>query len=262
MLSYAREITPNVASISQWAGNGWFYWDARHERDLCYIIPDRSLLPRANVTFMSPNKRRIYSIDGVAPVIDSSAFVHPDAVIIGDVIIGADCYVGPGASLRGDFGRIILERGSNVQDNCILHSLPGLDLVIGPDGHIGHGAVIHGARVGTNAMVGMNSVIMDHAIIGVSSIIAAMSFVKSGAEIPALHMAAGIPARVVRELTDDELAIKIESTRQYQLLTRRCLASHVPVEALTHFDPNQKRVDANISLPLRDIARQKRNKLS
>jgi phenylacetic acid degradation protein len=262
VLSYAREITPNVASISQWAGNGWFYWDARHERDLCYIIPDRSLLPRANVTIMSPNKRRIYSIDGVAPVIDSSAFVHPDAVIIGDVIIGADCYVGPGASLRGDFGRIILERGSNVQDNCILHSLPGLDLVIGPDGHIGHGAVIHGARVGTNAMVGMNSVIMDHAIIGVSSIIAAMSFVKSGAEIPALHMAAGIPARVVRELTDDELAIKIESTRQYQLLTRRCLASHVTVEALTHFDPNQKRVDANISLPLRDIARQKRNKPS
>ena len=262
MLSYARKITPNVASISQWAGNGWFYWDARHERDLCYIIPDRSLLPRANVTFMSPNKRRTYSIDGVAPVIDSSAFVHPDAVIIGDVIIGADCYVGPGASLRGDFGRIILERGSNVQDNCILHTLPGLDLVIGPDGHIGHGAVIHGARVGTNAMVGMNSVIMDHAIIGVSSIIAAMSFVKSGAEIPALHMAAGIPARVVRELTDDELAIKIESTRQYQLLTRRCLASHVPVEALTHFDPNQKRVDANISLPLRDIARQKRNKPS
>jgi phenylacetic acid degradation protein len=262
VLSYAREITPNVASISQWAGNGWFYWDARHERDLCYIIPDRSLLPRANVTFMSPNKRRTYSIDGVAPVIDSSAFVHPDAVIIGDVIIGADCYVGPGASLRGDFGRIILERGSNVQDNCILHSLPGLDLVIGPDGHIGHGAVIHGARVGTNVMVGMNSVIMDHAIIGVSSIIAAMSFVKSGAEIPALHMAAGIPARVVRELTDDELAIKIESTRQYQLLTRRCLASHVPVEALTHFDPNQKRVDANISLPLRDIARQKRNKPS
>jgi phenylacetic acid degradation protein len=208
---------------------------------------------------MSPNKRRTYSIDGVAPVIDSSAFVHPDAVIIGDVIIGADCYVGPGASLRGDFGRIILERGSNVQDNCILHSLPGLDLVIGPDGHIGHGAVIHGAQVGTNAMVGINSVIMDHAIIGASSIIAAMSFVKSGAEIPALHMAAGIPARVVRELTDDELAIKIESTRQYQLLTRRCLASHAPVEALTHFDPNQKRVDANISLPLRDIARQKRN---
>ena len=154
---------------------------------------------------MSPNKRRTYSIDGVAPVIDSSAFVHPDAVIIGDVIIGSDCYVGPGASLRGDFGRIILERGSNVQDNCILHSLPGLDLVIGPDGHIGHGAVIHGARIGTNAMVGINSVIMDHAIIGTSSIIAAMSFVKSGAEIPALHMAAGIPARVVRELTDDEL---------------------------------------------------------
>ena len=211
---------------------------------------------------MCSNKRRTYSIDGVVPVIDSTAFVHPDAVIIGDVVVGAGCYVGPGASLRGDFGRIILEQGSNVQDNCTLHSLPGFDLVIGPDGHIGHGAIIHSARIGMNAMVGMNSVIMDHAIIGASSIVAAMSFVKAGAEIPERHMAAGIPARIVRELTDDELAVKIESTRQYQQLTRRCLASHVPTEALTHFDPNRRRVDADIALPLRDIARQKRSELS
>lgn len=208
---------------------------------------------------MCSNRRRTYSIDGVVPVIDSTAFVHPDAVIIGDVVVGAGCYVGPGASLRGDFGRIILDQGSNVQDNCTLHSLPGFDLVIGPDGHIGHGAIIHSARIGTNAMVGMNSVIMDHAIIGASSIIAAMSFVKAGAEIPERHMAAGVPARIVRELTDDEIAVKIESTRQYQQLTRRCLVSHVPVEALTRFDPNRRRVDADIALPLRDIARQKRS---
>ena len=208
---------------------------------------------------MCSNTRKTYSIDGVVPVIDSTAFVHPTAIIIGDVVVGAGCYVGPGASLRGDFGRIILDQGSNVQDNCTLHSLPGFDLVIGPDGHIGHGAIIHSARIGTNAMVGMNSVIMDHAIIGGSSIIAAMSFVKAGAEIPERHMAAGIPARIVRELTDDELAVKIELTRQYQQLTRRCLVSHVPVEALTYFDPNRRRVDADIALPLRDIAWQKRS---
>lgn len=208
---------------------------------------------------MCSNTRKTYSIDGVVPVIDLTAFVHPTAIIIGDVVVGAGCYVGPGASLRGDFGRIILDQGSNVQDNCTLHSLPGFDLVIGPDGHIGHGAIIHSARIGTNAMVGMNSVIMDHAIIGGSSIIAAMSFVKAGAEIPERHMAAGIPARIVRELTDDELAVKIELTRQYQQLTRRCLVSHVPVEALTYFDPNRRRVDADIALPLRDIAWQKRS---
>jgi phenylacetic acid degradation protein len=207
---------------------------------------------------MGSNGRRTYSIDGVSPVIDPTAFVHPDAVIIGDVVVGANCYVAPGASLRGDFGRIVLERGSNVQDNCTLHSLPGTDLVIGPDGHIGHGAIIHSARVGTNAMVGMNSVIMDHAVIGDSSIVAAMSFVATGVEIPPRRLAAGIPAKVIRELTEEELAIKIEATRQYQQLARRSLATHMVVEALTHFDVERKRVDADISLPLRDIARQKR----
>src|SRR5208283_5433981 len=147
---------------------------------------------------MHARRYKTYAIYGVVPVIDPTAFVHPDAVLIGDVVIGAGCYVGPCASLRGDFGRIILEQGSNVQDNCTLHSLPGFDLVIGSDGYIGHGAIIHSARTGTNALVGMNSVIMDHAIIGASSIIAAMSFVKAGTEIPARHLVAGIPARVVR----------------------------------------------------------------
>src|SRR5450759_832483 len=146
---------------------------------------------------MCPNRRRTYSIDGVVPVIDLTAFVHPDAVIIGDVVVGAGCYVGPGASLRGDFGRIILEQGCNVQDNCTLHSMPGFDLVIGRDGHIGHGAIIHSAHIGVNAMVGMNAVVMDYVTIGESAIVAAMSFVKTGAEIPPKHLAAGVPARIV-----------------------------------------------------------------
>jgi phenylacetic acid degradation protein len=206
---------------------------------------------------MCSERRKIYSIDGVVPVIEPPAFVHPDAVIIGDVIIGAGCYVGPGASLRGDFGRIIIEEGSNVQDNCTLHSLPGSDLVIEPGGHIAHGAIIHSARIGRNAMVGMNSVIMDHAVIGESSLIAAMSFVKAGTEIPARQLVAGIPAKVVRELTEDEIAMKDEGTRQYQQLTRRCLATLVAVEPLTHVSPNRTRVDVGISMPLRDRAKRK-----
>ena len=207
---------------------------------------------------MSSSRRRIYAIDGISPVVDTAAFVHPDAILIGDVVVGPDCYVGPGASLRGDFGRIILEQGCNVQDNCTLHSMPGLELVIGPDGHIGHGAIIHGARIGTNAMVGMNSVIMDHAVIGESAIVAAMTFVATDVEIPPRHLATGIPARVIRELTEEERAIKIEATRKYHELTQRCLASHMPVEPLTHFDAQRRRVDESISLPLRDNARRKR----
>jgi phenylacetic acid degradation protein len=210
---------------------------------------------------MDSKRRRIYSIDGIAPVIDPTAFVHPDAIIIGDVVIGAGCYVAPGASLRGDFSRIVLERGSNVQDNCTLHTLPGTDVVIGPDGHIGHGAIIHSARIGRNAMVGMHSVVMDHAVIGDSSIVAAMSFVATDVEIPPRHLAAGIPARIVRELTDDELAIKIEATQQYHQLTKRSLATHVTAEPLTHFDTGRKRMDEGMSLPLRD-ARRKRRKPS
>jgi phenylacetic acid degradation protein len=143
---------------------------------------------------MGSNGRRTYSIDGVSPVIDPTAFVHPDAVIIGDVVVGANCYVAPGASLRGDFGRIVLERGSNVQDNCTLHSLPGTDLVIGPDGHIGHGAIIHSARVGTNAMVGMNSVIMDHAVVGESSIVA---LIETAAKSSARTLASDPPKRLI-----------------------------------------------------------------
>ena len=196
---------------------------------------------------MRSRRYKTYAIDGVAPVIDPTAFVHSDAVLIGDVVVGAGCYVGPCASLRGDFGRLILEDGCNVQDNCTLHSMPGVDLVIGRDGHIGHGAIIHSAQLGPNVLVGMNAVVMDHARIGESAMIGAMSFVKTGAEVPARHLAAGAPARVLRELSADELAKKIEATKIYQELARRCLASLRPAEPLTHFDADRPRGDADIA---------------
>ena len=116
---------------------------------------------------------RVYAIDGIVPVVDPTAYVHPSAVLIGDVIVGPGCYVGPCASLRGDFGRLILERGANLQDTCVMHGFPGTDTVVEEDGHIGHGAVLHGCRVRKNALVGMNAVIMDNAIIGESAIVAA-----------------------------------------------------------------------------------------
>jgi phenylacetic acid degradation protein len=129
---------------------------------------------------MRMSSPRVYAIDGLVPVIDPSAYVHPSAVLIGDVIVGPGCYVGPCASLRGDFGRLILGRGANVQDTCVMHGFPGTDTVIEEDGHIGHGAVLHGCRIGRNALVGMNAVIMDNAVLGESSIVAACAFVKAG----------------------------------------------------------------------------------
>lgn len=201
---------------------------------------------------MQSIRLRVYSIDGVTPVIHPGAFVYPEAVLIGDVIVEEGCYIGPCASLRGDFGRIIVRQGSNVQDNCTLHSLPGFDSIIGSHGHIGHGAIVHSAQLASNVMIGMNSVVMDHARIGESAMIGAMSFVKAGAEIPAGHLAAGVPARVMRELSDNERVTKIEATRKYQELARRSLSSLRPAEALAYFDPSRPRVDADISLPLRN----------
>lgn len=208
---------------------------------------------------MRNRRYKTYSIEGVAPVIDPAAFVHPDAVLIGDVIVSARCYVGPCASLRGDFGRLILEEGSNVQDNCTLHSTPGFDLVIGRDGHIGHGAIIHSARIGANAMVGMNAVIMDYATVGESAIVAAMSFVKKGDKVPPKHLVAGVPARILRKLTDDELAMKIEGTHYYHQLTRRSLITLQEVEPLTKLDPKRRRLKVDRPLPVHQRIMQERD---
>lgn len=185
---------------------------------------------------------KVYAIGGVTPVIDPTAYVHPTAVLIGDVIIGPRCYVGPGACLRGDFGRLIMEEGSNLQDTCVVHGFPGSDTVIEVDGHIGHGAVIHGARVGRNALVGMNAVVMDGAVVGESSIIAAMSFVKTGMQIPPRSLVMGMPAKVARTLSDEEIKWKSRGTREYQELAIRCLQGMQEVEPLTAVEPDRKRL--------------------
>lgn len=193
---------------------------------------------------------RVYAIDGIVPVVDPTAYVHPSAVLIGDVIIGPGCYVGPCACLRGDFGRLILERGANLQDTCVMHGFPGTDTVVEEDGHIGHGAVLHGCRVRKNALVGMNAVIMDNAIIGESSIVAASAFVKAGVEIPARSLAAGMPAKVIRELSDEEIAWKVEGTHTYQDLTRRSLATMVECDPLTAIEPDRPRIHMPDVIPL------------
>jgi phenylacetic acid degradation protein len=201
---------------------------------------------------------QVYAIDGFVPVIDPSAFVHPAAILTGDVIVGPGCYVGPGASLRGDFGRLVLEAGCNVQDNCTMHGFPISDTVIEAGGHIGHGAVIHGARIGRNALVGMNAVVNDGAIIGESAFVAAMAFVRAGFEVPPKSLAAGIPAKVLRKLTEQELAWKIEATKEYHELTRRCLASLVPAEPLAAPEPGRGRIAVGTTLPLH-LEKQKRD---
>ena len=184
----------------------------------------------------------VYEIDGVTPVVHPTAFVDPSAVLIGDVIIGPGVYVGPGASLRGDFGRIVLEEGSNVQDNCVLHTLPKDDTVIETNGHIGHGAILHGCRVKTNAMVGMGSVVMDGAVIGESAIVAALAFVKARMVVPPRTLVAGIPAKVIRTLSDVEVEWKSEGTKVYQQLVGRCHRSFKAVRPLTDVEPDRKRV--------------------
>jgi len=196
---------------------------------------------------------RVYSIDGIVPVVDPTAFVHPTAILIGDVIVGPGCYVGPAASLRGDFGRLILERGANLQDTCVMPGFPGTDTVVEEDGHIGHGAVLHGCRIGRNALVGMNAVIMDNATIGESAIVAACAFVKAGAEMPARHLVAGMPAKVIRPLSDEEIAWKVDGTRTYQDLARRSLATMYETAPLTAVEPGRKRIEMPEVVPLVEL---------
>jgi phenylacetic acid degradation protein len=192
----------------------------------------------------------VYALDGVVPVVDPAAFVHPSAVLIGDVIVGPGCYIGPAACLRGDFGHIEVRAGANIQDTCVLHGYPGLGTVVEEDGHIGHGAVLHGCRVERNGLVGMNAVVNDNAVVGDSAIVAAMAFVKAGMVIPPRTIAAGVPAKVLRALTDTELAWKAEGTRHYQDLARRSLATMRAVAPLPAPEPGRKRLDLPEMLPL------------
>jgi phenylacetic acid degradation protein len=195
----------------------------------------------------------VYSIDGVTPVVDPAAFVHPTAVLIGDVIVGAGCYIGPAACLRGDFGHIEVHAGANIQDACVLHGFPGVGTIVEQDGHIGHGAVLHGCVVRRNALIGMNAVINDNAEIGESAIVAAMAFVKAKMIVPPRTLVAGIPARIVRELSEMELKWKIEGTLSYQELTRRSLRTMRATAPLPAPEPDRKRIDLPEMLPLSDV---------
>ena len=192
---------------------------------------------------------KIYEINGIVPVIDPSSFVHPDAILIGDAIVGPNCYVGPGAVMRGDFGRLILETGVNIQDNCILHGFPGTDTVVEEDGHIGHGAILHGCRIGPNALVGMNSVINDDAVIGAECIVAAMAFVRAGEEFAPRSLIAGIPAKILRQVSDDEIEWKSSGTRDYQTLTKRSLETLKSATALSAPEADRSRMPVASSQP-------------
>jgi phenylacetic acid degradation protein len=198
------------------------------------------------------NLSQVFAIEGLVPVIDPSAYVHPTAVLIGDVIIGPDCYVGPAACMRGDFGRLILEQGANLQDTCVMHGFPGTDTRVSAYGHIGHGAVLHGCQVGRNAMVGMNAVVMDNAQIGEESIVAALALVKAEMIIPARSLVAGIPGKVVRVLTADEIRWKTEGTEIYQALAVRSRLSLRKATPLTEVEPDRKRISAAAVKPLNE----------
>lgn len=199
------------------------------------------------------NMANIYEFDGVIPVIDSTAFVHPEAVVIGDVVIGPGCYIAPFASLRGDFGRIILQEGVNIQDSCTLHAFPGEATLVETDGHIGHGAILHGCVVKRNALIGMNAAVIDGAIVHDSAFVSACAFVKAGFEVPPRQLAAGNPAVVVRELSEKELLWKKEGTRFYQRLAQRSIHTLKPVQPMTQIEKKRKVVswEEDAATPLR-----------
>ena len=174
----------------------------------------------------------IYAFDDFIPVVHESAFVHPQAAVTGNVIIGRDVYIGPGAAIRGDWGGIVIEDGCNVQENCTVHMFPGVTVVLEAGAHIGHGAVVHGARIGANALIGMNAVVMDNAVIGAGSIVGALTFVPTGMQVPERSVVVGNPARVVKAVSDEMLAWKAEGTALYQQLPDALRASWRAVEPL------------------------------
>ena len=183
----------------------------------------------------------VYSFEGRVPVVDPSSYLHPTAVLIGDVIIGPGCYIGPSASLRGDFGRIVVVGDASIQDNCTLHTSAGSDCVVGRGATIGHGAVLHGCSIGENALVGMNAVVLDDAEIGPESLVGALSLVKSDMAAPARSLVAGNPAKVVRSFTADQVGWRNDGEGEYQRLAKRALAALVECEPLAAPEPGRQR---------------------
>lgn len=174
----------------------------------------------------------IYAFKGFIPVIHESSFIHPQASVMGNVIIGKNVYVGPGAAIRGDWGEIIIEDGCNVQENCTLHMFPGKTMVLKSGAHIGHGAIIHGANIGANCLIGMNAVLMDDVNVGDECIIGALAFVKAGMQIPNRKMVVGNPAEIIKDVSDEMIAWKTKGTQLYQQLPQECYETLQVVEPL------------------------------
>ena len=167
----------------------------------------------------------VFAFDEFIPVIHETAFIHPNATVTGNVIIGRDVYVGPGAAIRGDWGGVVIEDGCNVQENCTIHMFPGVTVVLEQAAHIGHGAIVHGARIGANALIGMNAVVMDNANVGAGCIVGALCFVPAEMQIPARKVVVGNPAKIVKDVSDEMLAWKSEGTALYQALPGRLHAT-------------------------------------
>lgn len=186
----------------------------------------------------------VYSFKGFIPVVHPSAFIHPQAAVTGNVIIGKDVYIGPGAAIRGDWGGIVIEDGCNVQENCTIHMFPGVTVRLMESAHIGHGAIIHGATIGRNVLVGMNCVIMDDAEIGDGSIIGALSFINANTKIPPRSLVVGNPGKVIKEVSDDMLAWKTKGTQLYQTLPKDCHETLIPCEPFTEVPSDRPSQDS------------------
>ena len=184
-----------------------------------------------------------YKFKGFIPVVDPSSFVHPLAAVTGNVVIGKDCYIGPGAALRGDWGAIVIEDGCNVQENCIIHMFPGVTVLLKVSAHIGHGAIIHGAIIGKNCLVGMNSVIMDYVELGDECIVGALSFIKEGEKIPQRSLVIGNPGKIIKKVSDEMLGWKTKGTQLYQELAKEMSAKFEACEPLHELPVNRPRQD-------------------
>jgi len=189
----------------------------------------------------------LYEFNGYRPVVHASAFVHPQAAVTGNVVIGRDVYIGPGAALRGDWGEIVIKDGCNVQENCVMHMFPGTKVTLHPGAHIGHGAIIHGATIGSNCLVGMNAVLMDDVELGEGCIVGALSFVPEGSKWEARKVIVGNPARVVKDVSDEMLAWKTEGTGLYQRLPAELHATLKPCEPLREVDRSKPPITASYS---------------
>lgn len=192
----------------------------------------------------------ILSFQGIVPVVEAGSYVHPTASLIGDVIVGPGCFIAPGASLRGDFGRIVIEGDSSIQDNCTIHSSTGSDCFVARGATIGHGAVLHGCTIGENTLIGINAVVLDNADIGAECLVAAMTLVKSDMKIDARSLVAGNPARVIKSFEPEQVTWRNDGNGEYQRLTREALTDLVECAPLAAAEPDRRRVQAN-AIPVR-----------